>query len=57
MPLDEQDANATQNLAELANEEAWKRRFADKSDVIGRMACEALLEDERGETVPLDDML
>lgn len=56
LPLDEQDAIASQILASLADEEAWKRRFAEKRDVIRRMAREALEEDERGETLPLDDL-
>ncbi|HEY7390808.1 MAG TPA: hypothetical protein VH640_19995 [Bryobacteraceae bacterium] len=57
LPPDEQDAIAFQILASLADEEAWKRRFAETRDVIRRMAREAIGEDERGETVPLDDLL
>ena len=57
MPPDEQDAIASQILASLADEEAWKRCFAEKRDVIRRMAREALHEDERGDTLPLDDLL
>jgi hypothetical protein len=57
LPPDEQDAIASQILAALADEEAWKRRFAEKRDVIRRMAQEALAEDERGETLPLVDVL
>jgi hypothetical protein len=45
---DEQEAIASQILASLADEEAWKRSFAEKRDVIRRMAREALQEDERG---------
>jgi hypothetical protein len=41
----------------LADEDAWKKRFAEKRDVIRRMAREALLEDEKGGTLPLDDLL
>ncbi|MBS1826424.1 MAG: hypothetical protein JST93_13990 [Acidobacteria bacterium] len=44
-------------VASHADEEAWKLRFGEKRDVIRRMACEALEEDERGETMPLDDLL
>lgn len=54
---EEQDAIAFQILASLADEEAWKRRFAEKRDVIRRMAREALDEDARGETLPLDQVL
>lgn len=57
LPQDEQDAIASQILASIADEEAWKKRFAEKRDVIRRMAREALEEDERGETIPLDDLL
>jgi len=57
LPQDEQDAIASQILASLADEEAWKKRFVGKRDVIRRMAREAIAEDERGETVPLDDLL
>ena len=52
LPQDEQDAIASQILASLAGEDAWKLRFAGKRDVIRRMAREALEEDERGETLP-----
>jgi hypothetical protein len=57
LPDDEQDAIASQILTSLADEGAWKRRFVEKRDVICRMAREALEEDERGETLPLDDLL
>ena len=39
----------------LADEEAWRRRFAEKRDIIRRLAREALEEDARGETLSLDD--
>jgi hypothetical protein len=51
------DAIASQILASPAGEDAWKTRFAGKRDVIRRMAREALEEDGRGETLPLDDLL
>ena len=57
LPQDEQDAIASQILTSLADEDAWKKSFVEKSDVIRRMAREALEEDERGETMPLDDLL
>jgi hypothetical protein len=57
LPPDEQDAIASQILASLADEEAWKKRFVEKRDVIRGMAREALREDERGETLPLGDLL
>ena len=57
MPQVEQDAIASQILASLADEEAWRRRFAEKRDIIRRLAREALEEDARGETLSLDDLL
>ena len=57
LPTEEQDAIASQILASLADEEAWKKHFAEKRDVIRRMAQEALEEDEHGETLPLNDLL
>jgi hypothetical protein len=57
LPPDEQDAIASQILASLADEEGWKKRFAEKRDVIRRMAREALEEDQKGETLPLHDLL
>jgi hypothetical protein len=57
LPQADQDAIASQILASLADEEAWRTRFAEKRDVIRRLAREALEEDARGETLPLDDLL
>lgn len=57
LPEEDQDAIASQILASLADEDAWKKRFAQKRAVICRMAQEALEEDQRGETLPLDDLL
>ena len=53
---DEQDAIASQILDSLADEEAWKKRFAAKRDRLRQLAWEALDEDERGETRPLEDL-
>ncbi len=57
LPEDEQDAIASQILFTLADDDEWKKRFAEKREVIHRMAREALEEDARGETIPLDDLL
>jgi hypothetical protein len=56
LPPDEQDAIASEILASLADEQAWKKRFADKRDIIRRMAREALRDDEQGDTLPLGDL-
>lgn len=53
LPKDEQDAIASQILASLADEEEWKKRFAEKRDILLRMAGEAADEDEAGQTLPL----
>ena len=53
LPREEQDAIAVQILDSLADEEAWKNRFAEKRDTVRRMAREAVDEDPRGETYPL----
>jgi hypothetical protein len=57
LPPEDQDAIASQILASLADEDAWKTRFIQKRDVIRRMAREALSEDQKGRTLPLDDLL
>jgi hypothetical protein len=57
LPQIGQDAIATRILASLAGEDAWKKRFAEKQDMIRRLAREALEEDAQGETLPLDDLL
>ena len=57
LPEDEQDAIASRIILSLADEESWKKSFAGERDVIRRMAREALEQDERGETLPLDDLL
>lgn len=57
LPEDEQDAIASQIPASIADGEAWKTHFAEKRDVIRRMAREALEEDARGESPPLSDLL
>ena len=56
LPEDEQDAIASQILSSLADEDAWKKRFALKRDMIRRMTQEALEEDKSGETLPLDNL-
>lgn len=37
LPQNEQDAIASEILASLADEEAWKKRFAEKRHVIRRI--------------------
>jgi hypothetical protein len=56
LPDEEQDAIASQVLASLDDQDAWKKSFGEKRDVIRRMAREALDEDAPGEAAPLDDL-
>ena len=56
LPPGEQDAIASQILAMLDDEDAWNELFAEKRDVLRRMADEALEEDARGETLALADL-
>ncbi len=53
LPEDEQDAIASQILASIGDEEAWKTHFAETRDVIRRMAREALEKNAKGESLPL----
>ena len=57
LPRDEQDAIASEILDSLADEDQWKQRFAATRDRLQQLAQEALAEDERGETRPLDELL
>ena len=56
LPTEDQDRIASQILAELADEEAWRYSFARKRDVIRRLAQEALDEDSQGESLPLPEV-
>ena len=40
-----------------ADEEAWEQRFHEKREILSRLAAEALEEDARSETRPLDDLV
>jgi hypothetical protein len=57
LPQAEQDAIAAEILASMADEAAWKQRFANTRDQLRNLASEALEEDQRGETRPLDELL
>jgi hypothetical protein len=57
LPQDEQDAIASQILAELEDEAAWETRFASQEGKLHRLADEALAEHHRGESRSLDDLL
>jgi len=57
LPEDEQNAIASEILESLADQEAWKTRFATTRERLRQLAEEACQEDKRGETRPLDDLL
>lgn len=57
LPKEEQDAIASQILAELEDEAAWAKRFATPQGKLRRLADEALAEHRQGKTRPLDDLL
>jgi len=57
LPQEEQDAIASQILAELEDETAWARQFAAQDGKLRRLADEARAEHRQGKTRPLDDLL
>jgi len=57
LPQQEQDAIASQILESLEDEEAWRQRFAAKRERLRQLGQEALAEDSRGETRPLDELI
>ena len=54
---EEQDEVASQILAEIEDEQAWREGFAQKQHVLRRLAQDALSEDARGETFSISDVL
>jgi hypothetical protein len=54
---EEQDAIASQIIETLDDEQAWARRFRDNPAVLRPLAREALEEQRRGETRPLDELI
>ena len=57
LPQAEQNAIAAEILASMADEAAWKQRSRNTRDQLRNLASEALEEDQRGETRPLDELL
>ncbi len=54
LPTPEQDKLAAWILEELTSEQRWTEAFAGSTDVLGRLADEALAEDRAGRTHELD---
>ena len=50
LPPDRQDSFAGFLLAELESEARWDEAFAQRPELLERMAAEALAEDDAGET-------
>jgi hypothetical protein len=57
LPPEEQDMIASQILDTLADEDAWRKRFAEKIDVLRRLEQEAMAEADPGLARPLDELL
>lgn len=57
LPLDEQDAIASQILETLEDETVWKERLGRTQKRLQELAQEAKGEYDRGKTRPLDDIL
>jgi len=57
LPREEQDAIAAQIMETLQDETAWKEKLASDPAKLRRLADEALEEQRRGETRPLDELL
>ena len=54
LPEEEQDALGEWILAELASDRRWDELFARSTDVLTRLADEALSEHHAGKTKPLE---
>ena len=54
LPEAEQDAVGAWILAELESERRWDELFSQSPDLLSALAKEAIVEDEAGETEPLD---
>jgi hypothetical protein len=57
LPEADQKFLAALLLEEMAEEKKWQDSFARSQDVLTRMAEDAIAEDERGETLDLDEIL
>jgi hypothetical protein len=55
LPDIEQNALARWLLEEIESERKWETLFAESEDELGRLALEALAEDEEGNTTSLRD--
>jgi hypothetical protein len=56
LPQDEQNAIASQIFETIEDEDTWRRTLASSSQPLRVLAEEALAEDQRGETRPIEDL-
>jgi phage/plasmid-associated DNA primase len=54
LPPEEQDAIGARILEEIADEALWAKKFAERPDVLEKLAEEALAEHRAGKTTPLE---
>ena len=57
LPAERQEALAALILEEIASEDRWDVQFAGSQSALAALADEALEEDARGETRPLDESI
>ena len=57
LTAERQAAIAALVLEEIASEDRWDAQFAGSQDKLAALADEALAEESRGETRPLDDLI
>jgi hypothetical protein len=56
LPEEEQDALAAILLEEMESEERWSALFADSSNLLERMANEAIQDFQAGRVQPIDQL-
>jgi len=54
---EEQDAIASQIIETIEDEAAWKEKLAGNPEKLRRLVDEALGQQQKGETRPLDEIL
>lgn len=54
LPELDQNAFARWLIDEIISEKKWEEAFAESEDVLDQLANEALMEDAKGKTKPLD---
>ncbi len=57
LTMEQQNFVAALLLREMESEKRWTEAFAKSQDVLASLADEALMEFERGETKPLEELL